>query len=259
MTAGTAAGHGQAVGAGRETEPVIYGTELARVYELVHRERGKDYRAEAELVAALARRHRPSATRLLDVACGTGAHLRHFASLFEQVEGLELSEPMARAARAALPGTAVHPGDMREFSLGVTFDVVTCMFGSIGYVRSQEELRKGLKAFASHLETGGVIVVDPWWFDETFVDGHVSADVVTVGGTTVSRVSHATRRGGDSHMDVHFVVAEPDTGARHFVDTHVISLFSRTQYEEAFRQAGVMVEYLPKALSGRGLFVGVRT
>ncbi|GAA3140838.1 class I SAM-dependent methyltransferase [Streptomyces rectiviolaceus] len=237
----------------------MYGTDLAQVYDLVHRERGKDYRAEAEAVAAVARERRPGAARLLDVACGTGAHLRHFTTLFEHAEGLELSEPMARAARAALPGVAVHPGDMRQFRLGTTFDVVTCMFGSIGYMESEAELTLTLRAFGAHLEPGGVAVVDPWWFDETFTEGHVSADVVTVDGTTISRVSHSARRGAASHMDVHFVVAEPAAGARHFVDTHVISLFGRAQYEEAFRQAGFTVEYLPESPSGRGLFVGVRT
>ncbi|MFJ3767432.1 class I SAM-dependent methyltransferase [Streptomyces sp. NPDC090082] len=237
----------------------MYGRDLAQVYDLVHKERGKDYRIEAEAVAAAARRHRPDASRLLDVACGTGGHLCHFAELFDHVEGLELSEPMAAAARAALPGTPVHPGDMRDFRLDARFSVVTCMFGSIGYMESTTELRRALVMFARHLEPGGVAVVDPWWFDETFLDGHVSADVVTVDGVTVSRVSHSARRGRVSHMDVHVVVAEPRAGAHHFVDRHDISLFSREEYEDAFRAAGFQVEYLPGQPSGRGLFVGVLT
>ncbi|GAA2719518.1 MULTISPECIES: class I SAM-dependent methyltransferase [Streptomyces] len=237
----------------------MYGSDLAQVYDLVHRERGKDFRAEAQTVAALVRRHRPGARRLLDVACGTGAHLRHFSDLFEQVEGLELAEPMRAAARAVLPGTPVHHGDMRQFRLESTFDVVTCMFGSIGYMGDEAELQQALTMFARHLEPGGVAVVDPWWFDETFTDGHVSADVVRAGGVTVSRVSHSARRGRTSHMDVHFVVADAGSGARHFVDTHVISLFSRTQYEEAFAGAGFDAVHLPGVISGRGLFVGVRT
>ncbi|GHB16718.1 methyltransferase type 11 [Streptomyces viridiviolaceus] len=245
--------------AARETERTTYGGNLAQVYDLVHRARGKDYRAEAESVAAAARERCPGAGRLLDVACGTGGHLRHLAELFDHVEGLELSEPMAAAARAGLPAVTIHPGDMRAFDLGATFDVVTCMFGSIGYMASTAELTQALRMFARHLEPGGVAVVDPWWFYETFRDGHVSADVVTVDGVTVSRVSHSARRGSASHMDVHFVVAEPGAGARHFVDTHVISLFSRAEYERAFREAGFTVDYLAEAPSGRGLFAGVRT
>ncbi|PVC77707.1 SAM-dependent methyltransferase [Streptomyces sp. CS081A] len=252
---GPAAEPAEPAGAGH----TVYGRNLAQVYDLVHRERGKDYRVEAEAVAAAARRHRPDASRLLDVACGTGGHLRHFAELFDHVEGLELSEPMADVARAALPGTTIHPGDMRDFRLGTGFSVITCMFGSIGYMESDTELRLALGTFARHLEPGGVVVVDPWWFDETFLDGHVSADVVTVDGVTVSRVSHSARRGRASHMDVHVVVAEPGAGASHFVDRHVISLFSREEYEAAFRAAGLRVEYLPGQPSGRGLFVGVRT
>ncbi|HEX8629568.1 MAG TPA: class I SAM-dependent methyltransferase [Catenuloplanes sp.] len=233
----------------------MYGAELAEVYDLVHQERGKGFRAEADDVTALIRSRAPAAGSLLDIACGTGAHLRCFADLFPHVEGVELSEAMLTVARARLPGAALHKADLRTFDLGRTFDAVTCMFGSIGYATSPAELVGALRRVAAHLSPTGVAIIDPWWFAETFLDGYVSADVVTADGRTVTRLSHSARHGDTSRMQVHYVVADARSGARHFAETHEISLFSRKQYREAFRAAGLRVDHVEGVVSQRGLFV----
>jgi SAM-dependent methyltransferase len=235
----------------------VYGAEVAEVFEPISRGRGRDYRAEAAEVARRARDRAPRAASLLDVACGTGSHLRFFAEAFDHVEGLEISEPMLARARACLPGVRLHRGDMRDFDLGRTFDVVTCMTGSIGYAATPRELERVLRAFARHLAPGGVVVVDPWWFRERFVDGYVSADVVEVDGRTLARVSHSRLEGAASRVDVHYLRAEPGSGVRHFAETHLISLFTRRQYETAFTEAGFRTRYVEGVQSGRGLFVAV--
>ncbi|GAA3507430.1 class I SAM-dependent methyltransferase [Streptomyces showdoensis] len=234
----------------------MYGADLTEIHELIHESRGKDYGAEARELTRHVRGLRPGAGSLLDVACGTGAHLRHFAGLYERVAGLELSEPMVRAARRGLPDVPVHVGDMRGFDLDARFDVVTCMFGSIGYATDEAELHATLATFARHLTPGGVVAVDPWWFPETYLDGYVSGDVTTLAGRTVARVSHSARDGDACRMDVHYVVADAGAGARHFSETHRISLFPRATYEAAFRAAGLTVTYVPGPHSGRGLFLG---
>ncbi|MBP2473492.1 SAM-dependent methyltransferase [Crossiella equi] len=233
----------------------MYEADLAEVYDAVYAGRGKDYAAEAARVLDLAGRGR-GVRSLLDVACGTGAHLESFAALLPEVVGLELSPDMAAAARRRLPGVPVHEGDMREFALAARFDVVTCMFSSIAYMRGQAELDRALARMAAHLRPGGVVVVEPWWFPETFLPGYVAGDVVTAGGRTLARVSHTVREGEVSVMSAHYLVAEADTGVRHFAVTHVNSLFTRAQYETAFRAAGLSVEFLSGGPSGRGLFRG---
>jgi dTDP-3-amino-3,6-dideoxy-alpha-D-glucopyranose N,N-dimethyltransferase len=234
----------------------MYGEEQAEVYELVHRARGKDYDEEAALVAEQARALLPGAATLLDVACGTGAHLRAFARLFDRVEGLELSPPMVEAARKNTPGAVVHHGDMRSFNLGELYDVITCMFGSVGYLADGDELKATLQRFAAHLSPGGVVAIDPWWFPDTYVDGYVSASLVEADGASVARVSYSERLGDASRMEVHYIVARPGVGANHFVEQHRITLFARDTYEKAFRDVGLSVRYLEGVQSGRGLFVG---
>ncbi|MER5558356.1 class I SAM-dependent methyltransferase [Streptomyces sp. NPDC002506] len=236
----------------------MYGSGMAEIYELLHESRGKDYRAEAATVTELVRSWNPQAASLLDVACGTGAHLRHFAALFDKVEGLELSDAMLAMARAAVPAAVLHGGDMRDLSLGRSYDVITCMFGAIAYLKDTAELTATLRSFADHLAPGGVVAVDPWWFLETSLDRHVSADTVTVGSRTMTRVSHTERQGHISHMVVHYVVAEPGSGVEHFAEQHSLTLFTRAEYEEAFTRAGLRVTFVEKIQSGRGLFLADR-
>ncbi|MFC7895168.1 class I SAM-dependent methyltransferase [Streptomyces sp. NPDC057381] len=235
-----------------------YTGAVARVYDLVHQGKGKDYAGEAADLADLVTGRVPGARSLLDVACGTGLHLAHLAGRFERVEGLELSPDMLAAARRRNPSTTVHHGDMRDFSLETTYSAVTCMFSSIGHMADQGELDAALAAFAAHTEPGGVVVVEPWWFPDTFTPGYVGAAVVEAEGKTISRVSHSRLEDGATRIDVHYLVAEPGRDIEHLSESHRITLFPRSAYELAFERASLATEFLPGGPSGRGLFIGVR-
>lgn len=234
----------------------MYGPEFAEIYDHVYTLRGKDYPAETKYVTEQIRGRLPEASSLLDVACGTGGHLRYFDELFQHVEGVEISEAMLSVARDRMPGIPLHQGDMRAFDVGRTFDALVCMFAAVAH-QSADELAGTLRCFARHLRPGGVVVVEPWWFPETFLDGYVAADVLTPDHRTISRVSHTRLQDGASHMDVHYVVADAG-GARHFVESYVHQLFSRELYERTLREAGFTTEYIEGAQSGRGLFLGVK-
>lgn len=236
----------------------MYDATLADIYDRIYRGRGKDYAAEADEIARVARSRRPSALSLLDVACGTGTHLAHFATRFDSVAGLELSEEMLVIAKRRLQDVPLHLADMRDFDLGRSFDVITCLFSSIGHMETTDELDTATARMAAHLEPGGVLVIEPWWFPDTFTPGYVGGAVVRDGETTIARMSYSERVGDRTRMEVHYLVGETDEGVRHASETMEITLFTRDQYEAAFVRAGCAVEFVEGGPSGRGLFVGVR-
>ncbi|NEA43094.1 class I SAM-dependent methyltransferase, partial [Streptomyces sp. SID11385] len=81
-----------------------YADGIARLYDLVHQGKGKDYASEAADLAALITSRAPGAHSLLDVACGTGLHLEHLTRAFDTVEGVEISADMRDIAVRRNPG-----------------------------------------------------------------------------------------------------------------------------------------------------------
>jgi SAM-dependent methyltransferase len=215
----------------------------------------KDYAGEVERLLALLEVE-PGGRRLtlLDVACGTGLHLRLLSRYFA-VEGLDLCPEQLEAARRGNPGIHFHQGDMTAFDLGRRFDVVTCLFSSIGYMKTLEDLRRALARMAAHLEPGGRLVVEPWFTPSQWRSGSVHALLVEEPELKIARMNTSFTRGRLSVFDLHHLVGTPQ-GTEHFVEHHEMGLFEVEEMGTAMRDAGLSVEYYATGLTGRGLYIG---
>jgi SAM-dependent methyltransferase len=228
----------------------LYDNGFADVYDQIYAAAGKDYAGEAAALADLIGRRNPGAASVLDVGCGTGAHLRHLRGLFAHVEGVEISASMRSVAAAGLPGTAIHAGDMRTFRLRRRFDAVVCLFCAIGYMRDTADLEAAVARMAAHLAPGGILVVEPWVGPDQYRDGTIGHVVAEQGGRTVVRMCHFRRGGRLSLMDMHYLVGDSG-GVRHWMETHKLRLFTVDEYRRAFTRAGLaaveLVAGLPPA------------
>jgi ubiquinone/menaquinone biosynthesis C-methylase UbiE len=141
--------------------PKIPYSLTARVYDDIYA--GKEYGAEAGQIRSLIRRYGPSRARsLLDVACGTGNHLAYFSRWFD-CTGLDRTPAMLRVARRKLPRVRFVEARMETFDLDERFDAITCLFSAIAYVRNPQELRRTIRNLATHLNPGGVALVEPFF------------------------------------------------------------------------------------------------
>jgi SAM-dependent methyltransferase len=226
----------------------------ARLYDAIYASI-RDYPREADELDRLIQERRPSARTLLDVACGTGAHLEHLAGTYD-VEGLDLDPEMLAVARERLPDVTFHETDMSSFDLGKRFDAVVCMFSSIGYARTEERLREAVAAMARHLETGGVLVVEPWLTPEVWTDRLVGSVFVQEPELKVARINVGNRRDNISFIDFHYLVGTPD-GVEHFTELHELGLFTVEQHLAAFSAVGLDADHDPEGPMGRGLYLGI--
>lgn len=236
----------------------MFSPHPAEVYEQIYRGRGNDRHAEARLVIDHIRRRFPSSDSLLDVACGVGAHLREFGRAFSHTEGVDTEEAVLDLARQRVPGVPYTQGDMRDFDYERTFDAVTCLASSIACLETVEDLVDAVRNMARHLAPGGVLVVEPWWFPDQFIDGYVGSDLVEGEGRRVLRMSHTVRKGQACHMDVRVLIGDSH-GITEFTEIGILTLFTKEEYLRAFAETDCPAEYLPGAPTGRGLFVGVRS
>jgi SAM-dependent methyltransferase len=217
----------------------------------------KDYRAEVRLTRRLIREHGISkGKRLLDVGCGTGVHAG-LLSKYYQVEGLDLDAKMLAVARRDHPGLHFHQADMTEFQLFHAFDIITCLFSSIGYVRTRTRLRKAMRSMAEHLAPNGLILVEPWFTPGQWTTGRVGMITVEKPGHKIVRLSRSARQRKISRIEFEYLIATPRR-IQHFTEVHELGLFTKQEYLDAFRLAGLKVTYDPQGLDGRGLYIGTK-
>ena len=234
------------------TDP--YGA-AARAYDLFYR--SKDYAAEVDELAAIVDARVPGARAVLDVGCGTGAHLEHLAVRYERAEGIEPSARMIEEATISRPGLLIYPGDMRTFRLRDRYDVVACLFSAIGYMTSVDDLTRAVVNMAEHLNDPGLLVVEGWVESGAWEGSLARAQAETADDVVAARVILSGREGDVSTLEMHYLVATVD-GIEHVREMHRLGLFTAEQYRNAFLAAGLAYERVD-GLSGRGVHLGVKS
>lgn len=231
--------------------------ELAKYYDLLYQ--WKDYQKEAGIIRELVARYKTSqGNSLLDVGCGTGKHLQHLVNKFDCV-GMDASEQMLEQARRNVRGGKFVQGDMVNFDLGRQFDVILCLFSSIGYVRTYSRLGMTLKNFARHLRTGGVTIIEPWFTKSTVKAGYVHVLAQGTNDLKIVRVDYTGVKGNSTVLDERIVVAERNMGIATYKDRMVMGLFGQDEFLRLMERAGLKARYLKKSLApGRGLYVGTK-
>lgn len=228
-------------------------SKSARFYDAIYS--FKDYKQESLKLHKLITQHKRSeGATLLDVACGTGAHLAYLRESFD-VQGLDLDAELLAIARERLPEIPFHHADMVDFDQGRQFDVVVCLFSAIGYVKTVPRLQQAAASMARHLKPGGVLIVEPWLLPEFFQDGTLHAQFVNEPDLKIARISQSRAENGVSIMDFHYLVGTLD-GVEHFVEVHELGLFTDEQYQEALTATGLTVSKDFPGLMNRGLYIG---
>lgn len=216
----------------------------------------KDYAAEVKRLADEIARRKPDARTLLDVACGTGRHLQLLSETFE-VAGIDLSPEMLRVARTRLPQVGLHEADMRSFDLVREFDVVTCLFGSISLVQGLDDARKAVSNMVRHLAPGGLLIIEPWVREEEFEDGRIDTETYDVPDGKVLIGSLARREGRIAKLDMQYLVVGSG-GVQHIAEPLEPGLWTQAEYEALLSEHGLLVDYDPSGLMGRGLLIGTK-
>ena len=216
----------------------------------------KDYGSESQRLQALIEERSPGAATLLDVACGTGKHLEQLRAWYE-VSGLDLDPQLLEIAQERLGVVELHERDMTSFSLGRTFDVVTCLFSSIGYVGTVDRLDGAIAAMAAHLNPVGVLIVEPWLTPEVWVADRPHLLSVDEPDLKIARMTISGREGRLAIMNFEYLIGTP-AGVDAFSERHEAALFTDEEYRQAFSAVGLSVEHDPEGLIGRGLYIAQR-
>lgn len=214
----------------------------------------KNYATAADRLHEIIETSHPAAKTLLDVACSTGSHLEHLRRHYK-VEGLDINAGLLACAKRRCPGVAFHEGDMAAFDLGKTFDVVTCLFGSIAYLRGLHGLNDAMASMARHLDRGGLLILEPWFSPDRYWPNRVVTNVVERPERKIVWMYSGSLTGREVTSEVHYLVGTAE-GVDHFTELHEMVLFAHEEILGALENARLqLVSFDAKGLFDLGLYV----
>lgn len=120
------------------TGTILY-NDLSGYYDLMCAD--IDYPAQSHCVQRLQQLFGNGGQRHLDLACGTGPHVRHFIDAGYYSSGLDLNQPMLDRATQRCPEAQFSCQDMCTFTVSEPQDLITCFLYSIHYSASLERLQ----------------------------------------------------------------------------------------------------------------------
>ncbi len=231
--------------------------ELAKYYDLIYS--WKDYKKDANIVKKLTSKYRKSSGKtLLDVACGTGMHIKYFKISYS-CTGIDINQEMLKVAKKNIKGVVFKKADMRIFKLNKKFDVITCLFSSIAHLKNYPNLRKTIHNFAKHLKPGGVVIIEPWVAKSAYKVGTPGMTIYDGKEIKIARLNTVKIKGNLSVMDFHYLIAERNKDIKHFVDRVETGFFEVDKTLKLMKQAGLKAKFLNKGLmKDRGLYIGIK-
>jgi ubiquinone/menaquinone biosynthesis C-methylase UbiE len=229
--------------------------KIAPVYDIVKAHR--NYAAEAKQLHEIILGHDQSASRLLEIACGTGTLLALMDDFTRT--GVDISPEMlvVASAKQGLGKVMLVQSDMTSLALGQEFDIVLCLDGAIGYVQP-DDLAKTLGALAAHVAPGGLLLLEPWYSPQSWKPGrvHTTQQVDENSGITVVRMAYGHL---DGSIEFHNLVGNGD-GISHFTESYRFWLHEVGDMFDALRTAGMSSVSLDEDQPAfrRGLIVAKR-
>lgn len=129
-------------------------TDLSGYYDLMCVD--IDYQAQSQQIRRLQQIFGNHGNTHLDLACGTGPHVRHFIDFGYHCSGLDINQPMLDIATNRCPEAQFSLQNMSEFRVTEPVDLITCFLYSIHYNDGIEKLKACITKTHQALKGGGI-------------------------------------------------------------------------------------------------------
>jgi len=203
----------------------------------------KDYGKEVDFLVDLFGHYAVKVRNILDVACGTGNHTKILAAKGYKVTGVDLNDDMLRIARKKLGRRATFvQGDMRDLNEGVSgagYDAVICLFSSIAYNQTSQDLAKTIRGMVGCTRPGGIVVFDTHFTKQRFWDGHRGEDIFDDGRMMGARLGISKRKGDVGEISFSYLIYDEPKTLLLRNDVHRLGLFNRGELLEEMRKSGL--------------------
>jgi len=133
------------------------------------------YQTQSHCIHRLQQMFGNAGSRHLDLACGTGPHVRHFIDAGFTSSGLDINQPMLDKASLRCPEARFALQDMCSFTVAEPLDLITCFLYSIHYSGGLERLSACIASVHGALAANGLFcfnLVDKHKIDNSLFATH---------------------------------------------------------------------------------------
>ncbi|PIR71959.1 MAG: hypothetical protein COU42_02960 [Candidatus Nealsonbacteria bacterium CG10_big_fil_rev_8_21_14_0_10_36_24] len=136
----------------------MYKKDFASMYDNIYKD--KFYNSYAVFVKRIIKEEKIKKPFILDVACGTGRLINKLNKKNVEIEGLDVSEDMISIAKKNNKSVKFYIQDFVNFYTSKKYNIITCTFDSINYIRNKKNLFKFFRNVNNHLKDGGIFIFD---------------------------------------------------------------------------------------------------
>lgn len=133
-------------------------TSIAKIYDYLMED--IDYKIWMDLIEEIFTHFEAKPKTILELGCGTGNICAELESRGYKMTGIDLASEMIDFAKTKIQSVNFQVADMRDFHFEEKFDAVLCLFDSINYVHTLEEILQVLDKTYEVLKEGGIFIFD---------------------------------------------------------------------------------------------------
>ena len=217
-----------------------YYNKIAKIYDLMYtKETGFDHEAQVKWVDDW-RKKLNLPKEILDLACGTGIHLKFFKKRGYKIQGIDASQGMLNIAKERLKDISLEKGFFEDFKLKNNVPIITSYFNTMSYNTNTQKLKSTFKNIHKNLTEGGIFVFDVFYIEkpkEVFVVKKFESGIFRMSRTIAGL---PTSKGFKSTM---YYVIFDGKESEIISETSFRGAFSEKQVVDTLKSAGFKIIY----------------
>jgi len=209
--------------------------KLAKYTDLLYTT--KNYKKEVDFILKIIKKNKIKGKTLIDIACGSGNHLKLFQKKGYKVYGVDSNKGMLKLTKKNVPKIRLYNQDMRKLNLKIKADVIICMFNSINYNMNYTQFKSTLKNFYNHLNKGGIVIFDSLFTKDNWMEGYFDIQQFTSKKVNICKTNKSSSKNSIGYLDQVYIIY--DHGKRRiFKNINKIFIFDKYKIKKMMEKIG---------------------
>ena len=198
----------------------------------------KKYKKECQFISKILKLNKND--KLIDIGCGTGSHIVHFAKNCKEICGVDRSKYMLSHAKKKIFKLNLNKKvsfklcDITKIRTNNKYDKAIILFHTLSYINNEKDLKNFFYYISKILKKGGLIVMDYWHLPAVLKYGLKKKKlVIRHKNLKVIRYTRPLKSETEDVCKLEFKISvfEKNNKKKEFKEIHIMKPFRRSQIE----------------------------